>query len=174
MEEPTIPKDAPAIAIVNDNGETLGYIGSADPMREMVRRAMKYDNFMATISEVTGRYPNAKKTYTQGLRIAVGNVLKDGDDEPNFAPLFTQQGQRRTDRHNLNALHKGKELRRVIDVGWEDRDGKWYRHYQTKKQRRLFKAGVDIKSSQLNWGARRYVNPDRALDYLMAKRNPEA
>ena len=112
VEEPTNPTDKLAIAICNDDGKTLGYIGKNDPMREPIRRAMRHDNFFATIVAIPGRYPEKKKDYSEGLRISVGNVIKDGDnttatwnkpDRPN-----TEQMPKRTSKVYKEALVKYK------------------------------------------------------------------
>ena len=170
VEEPTNPKDALAIAIVNDSGETLGYIGTDDPMREDVRRAMKYSNFMATISEVTGRYPNAKKTYTQGLRIAVGNVIKDGDDEPDFAPLFRSEGKRRTDRYFLEKQHKVNDLRDLVLSSNNNKKDEEWKRVMTHRARRKFKQGLDLDARDLGWKYDGYTK-DEWIAYRMAKYN---
>jgi len=108
VEEPTNPKDNLAIAICNDDGETLGYIGKNDPMREPIRRAMRHDNFFATIVAIPGRYPEKKKDYSEGLRISVGNVIKDGD---NTSTTFNKPNHPHTEQ---KPKRKGKEYKEAL------------------------------------------------------------
>lgn len=176
--EPGNKYDPLAVAIINESGEHLGYIGRNDNSREEIRHALSHGFVVARAQKVGGFKKYDGSTASYGLRIqwyAVSalygmaeNMNKDEEDVAVTSPRKNTAQQR---KEYEGAKYKGKEIRkhyagarsleRVDAVEWKA---------LSRKRRHEFKRGNDIKATQLAWHYGLYVSPEEAREFFMERR----
>lgn len=96
-------KDPLAIAVLDEKGNRLGYVGKDDPAREIIRLALGCGELHARVAHILN-YGESKsgKKYSIGLRIEYAwRLMKDGDyttttwDKP-MLPNTEQKPKRRS------------------------------------------------------------------------------
>ena len=169
--EPENRYDDQAIAIVNRNGETLGYVPADYYLKEQLFRAVRcgfyeFDVAVDNLKDPTKLNAKGGKKYSWGLDIAWDyRLMKDGDYE-DVASVIVKRGKHPSNRYDLDKAHKAKEIRRLVDHPVHD---KVYRRMKSKQRRKLFKNGVEITPFRQNIWRDRYVSDEDAWDEFYSR-----
>lgn len=174
--EPNNSYDPLAIAVLNEAGEHLGYVGRNDPQREKIRKALSEGFVVARATVVGGFTKRDGRVASLGLRVQWYGIDpmfnfegKDEEAEPDFAPLF--EGKRRTDRWFLDRQHKADDIRDVVCTKVDTVKDKVYRRQLTKQRRRAFKEGYELKPNRQTWVYNYWLTDGEVTDWFLARHN---
>ena len=172
IPEPNNSYDPLAIAVKTFDGEHLGYVGRNDPRREEIRSLISSGFVVARACKTGGfkKWDGSKASYglvVQYYGIDPFAVGDPGDkDEEEIAAAKPRSGKHPTNRHELEAKHKVKEFKRLLD--WRMDSPK--RREENKRRRQIFKAGGDIKPSYQHWVWNPYLTDEEVKDLFNCRK----
>lgn len=175
VPEPNNKYDPMAIAVLNEDGEHLGYVGRNDPQREEIRKALS-EGFVISRAMIVGGFKKRDGSIASlGLRVQwyVVDPMFGFDGKPEEDSFFVKEkrsGKRRTDRWYLERLHKADDIRDLHSTKVDCETDPVYRRQLSKQRRREFKKGFELKPNRQTWVYNYYTSDGELLSDFYASR----
>jgi len=177
--EPHNKYDPQAVAVLNENGEHLGYVGRNDPKREQIRCALANGFVVARALKVGGfkKWDGTRATY--GLRVQFYTVnwmygfanIEDKDKDDDELVPVKSSGKHPTNRWELNKKHKANDIRDIESTKVDRAIDPAYRRQMSKQRRRAFKEGYELKPNRQQWVYNYYLSDEEIVDWFKSKRS---